>query len=125
MAATRPEACDALFEQHLNAGELDALVALYEDGATLLPEPGTVVTGRTAIREALGSLIAAGARIRMSVTHVLRSGDDLAVLYNDWSGTVTNDEGQQVAIAGQAIEVVRRQPDGRWLYAVDDPFARG
>jgi len=26
---------------------------------------------------------------------------------------------------GKAVEVVRRQPDGRWLFAIDDPFGRG
>jgi uncharacterized protein (TIGR02246 family) len=125
MAATSPEACDELFERHLNAGDLDALVALYEESATLLPEPGVLLTGRSAIREALSAFVAAGAQVRMTVTQVVRAGDDLAVLYNDWSGTAKNDDGERVSIAGQAIEVVRRQADGGWLFAVDDPYGRG
>ncbi len=28
-------------------------------------------------------------------------------------------------LAGKAIEVVRRQADGTWRFAIDDPYARG
>src|SRR5262245_34084730 len=40
MSARTPEECDTLFERHLNAGDLDALVGLYEPGATLVMAPG-------------------------------------------------------------------------------------
>ena len=37
MASPRSaEECDALFERHMNTGDLDALVALYEPNATLV-----------------------------------------------------------------------------------------
>jgi uncharacterized protein (TIGR02246 family) len=125
MTARTPEECDALFERHLNAGDLDALVALYEPGATLVPSPGAMAVGHAAIREALAGFVAAKAQLRLNVGHVLRSGDDLAVLYDDWSGHFTDPDGERVEIAGQAIEVVRRQPDGGWRFALDDPYGRG
>jgi ketosteroid isomerase-like protein len=28
-------------------------------------------------------------------------------------------------MTGQSVEVVRRQPDGRWLFAIDLPFGTG
>jgi uncharacterized protein (TIGR02246 family) len=125
MAARTPEECDALFERHLNAGDLDALVALYEPGATLVPTPDEKAVGHAAIREALGAFIAAQAQMRLTVGHVLRAGDDLAMLYDDWSGHYTDADGARIDVAGQAIEVVRRQPDGTWRFAIDDPYARG
>jgi hypothetical protein len=27
-------------------------------------------------------------------------------------------------LSGKAIEVCRRQPDGTWLFVIDDPYAR-
>jgi len=27
-------------------------------------------------------------------------------------------------VKGKSMEVVRRQPDGTWLFAIDDPWAR-
>src|SRR5262245_18619067 len=125
MTARTPEECDALFERHLNAGDLDALVALYEPTATLVASPGEVSVGHAAIRDALGSFIAAKAQLHLEIGLVLRSGDHLAVLYNDWNGHYTDPDGARVEVAGQAMEIVRRQPDGSWRFAVDDAYARG
>ena len=55
MPARNPEELDRLFSEALNSGNLEALVALYEPQATLTPEPGHVVTGTQAIREALSA----------------------------------------------------------------------
>ena len=125
MPATTPEACDALFGQHVNAGDLDALVGLYEPDAVLAAQPGEAPSvGHAAIRETLGGLIAMKAHIVMKVVQTYRTGD-VAVLYNDWHGTITGPDGQPVRMEGKALEVVRRQADGTWRFAVDDPYARG
>jgi uncharacterized protein (TIGR02246 family) len=125
MPAHTPQECDELFGRHLNAGDLDALAALYEPQASLVGQDGTVAQGSTAIREGLAGFIAMQPRITMNVTKVVRAGDDLAILYNDWSLAAKGPDGKAVTMAGKAIEVVRRQRDGSWLFAVDDPFARG
>jgi uncharacterized protein (TIGR02246 family) len=124
MAARTPEECDTLFERHLNAGDLDALADLYEPDAVLVPNPGEAAIGREAIREALGAFIAAKAEIHLRVGQVLRAGD-VAMIYGDWGGHFTDPEGALVEIAGESIEVVRRQPDGTWRFVLDDPYARG
>jgi len=49
----------------------------------------------------------------------------LAVLYNEWSGSMKGPDGQLMALAGKATEVVRRQADGTWRFIVDDPRMRG
>src|SRR5215475_14330049 len=125
MAAKTPEECDALFERHLNAGDLDALVDLYEPTATLVPSPGETAVGHEAIRDSLGGFVAAKASLRLQVGQVLHAGDDLALLYSDWSGHFIDPDGARVEIAGQSVEVVRRQPDGTWRFALDDPYGRG
>jgi ketosteroid isomerase-like protein len=56
----------------------------------------------------------------MNVTRTARAGEDLVVLYNEWILSAGGNE-----MKGKAIEIVRRQPDGTWLFAIDDPFARG
>ena len=78
-----------------------------------------------AIQEALGGLIAQKARLTLTVAQVLRAGDDLAVLYGNWSGHYTDPDGARVETAGQSVEVVRRQADGSWRFVIDDPFGRG
>jgi uncharacterized protein (TIGR02246 family) len=125
MSARTPEDCDRLFGEYLNAGDLERLVALYEPRASLVQQDGSAATGTAALRDALGGFVAMKPRIRMNVTRVVRAGDDLAVLYNDWSLRAQGPDGNPLEMTGKAIEFVRRQPDGTWRFAVDDPFARG
>jgi uncharacterized protein (TIGR02246 family) len=124
MKPRTPEECDELFARHLNAGDLDGLVNLYEPRAVLVQQDRSVAAG-TAVREGLAGFVAMKPRITMNVIQVVRVGDDLAALYNDWSLTATGPDGASVSMSGKAIELTRRQSDGSWLFALDDPFARG
>ncbi|SRR5579862_3930803 len=125
MPARSPEDCDRLFAECASSGDLKGLVALYESRASLVRVDGGVATGHDAIRQSLGELTAMQPRLRMNIVKVVKAGDDLAVLYNDWSMSGKDPGGQPLEMSGKAIEVVRRQADGTWLFAVDDPFARG
>ena len=116
-----PVALDRAFEVALNAGDLDALMALYEPAAALMPMPGQVVVGANAVREALAGFVAMKPVIRTSGRLVARTGD-LALLANDWKLDATGADGKPVAMAGSAIEIARRQADGNWLFVMDIPF---
>lgn len=120
-----PEAADRMFGERMNAGDLNGLVALYERGATLVRQDGTSATGHDAIRAELSGILAAKPHIVMNVKTVRRGGNNVALLYNDWHGTATEPGGKPIQINGCATEVVRRQPDGRWLFVIDDPDGRG
>lgn len=119
--AKEPTDVDRLFEDRLNAGDLDGLVALYEPGGTLVRGDGSPATGPPAIRAELEPLLAAKPRGTLNVVHVVPGGD-LALLYNEWKMTLTGPDGRPAEIAGRAVEVVRRQPDGTWRFVVDDPY---
>ena len=124
MAAKNPEDVERLFEERVNAGDLEGVLALYEPGATLVRPEGDV-TGAAAVRAFWSQLLAAKPRVQTQVTKVVRVGDDLAVLYNEWSGSMRGQDGQPTALAGKATEVARRQADGTWRFIVDDPRMRG
>jgi uncharacterized protein (TIGR02246 family) len=124
MNARTPEDTDRLFAEALNAGKLDDLVALYEPQATLMPSPGKLVAGTTAIRESLASFLAG--KPRMSLTpRLVAQGGDVAVVTAKWELSVTGPDGKPATMTGQSVEVVRRQADGRWLFAIDLPFGVG
>jgi uncharacterized protein (TIGR02246 family) len=125
MTARTPEDCDRLFAEHVNAGDLEALLALYEPGCTLVRADGDAATGHAAIREVLGRLVAMRPTIRTEIVKVVRTGGDLAIVYNDWSMAAKRADGTPIERSGKALEVVRRQADGTWRFAIDDPFARG
>ena len=124
MPARSPEDCDRLFAKHANAGDLDALVALYEHEATFVTRDRRIVKGQAAIRDELAGLLAMNPRMRMKVTEVVPAGGDLAVLYNDWSMRADGPDGERIDATGRAFELVRCQTDGTWLFVVDEPFAR-
>jgi uncharacterized protein (TIGR02246 family) len=107
------------------AGDLDAVVALYEPGGVLVALDGLVTAGHAAIRDALSQLAAMRPRMTMNLTRVVRTPTDLAVVYNDWNLSAVDAEGRPATMQGRAIEVSRRQADGTWLFVLDDPFARG
>jgi len=122
MAARRPEEVDQLFAQAFSAGDLEALVALYEPAAMLVPQSGQLATGREAIRDALQGLLTLCGEFRMEVKSVVETSD-LALVRADWSLVGTAPGGCLVNLSGRAAEIVRRQPDGTWLYVIDNPFA--
>ena len=125
MPARTPADCDRLFEEHVNAGEVEAVVAMYEEGGSLVRHDGGVATGHAAIRGVITRLVAVQPTLRNDVVRVIQDGEDLALVYNDWRMAAKGRDGKPIERAGKAIEVVRRQADGTWRFAIDDPYARG
>lgn len=121
MALGRPEDTHQAFMDRFNAGDLDGLVALYTPDATLVPQPGQVVSGHAAIREALQGFLAVKGRIELDTTYAVASGD-IALLRSAWRLTGTGPDGQPLAMAARSNEVARRQADGGWLIAIDHPY---
>jgi ketosteroid isomerase-like protein len=86
MPATEPAQMHGLFEQAFNAGDIEALMALYEPDAALVPQPGAIAEGSAAVRESLRWFLDRGGRISLETKLVLRVGD-LAYLANRWALT--------------------------------------
>jgi uncharacterized protein (TIGR02246 family) len=122
-AARKPEDCDRLFAERVNAGDIDGVLALYEDRACYVLHDG-VATGAAAIRPVVEGIIASGAQLECDVKRVVRAGEGLALLYNDWRLTMGGDEDLAIERTGRALELVRRQADGTWRFVIDDPYGR-
>jgi uncharacterized protein (TIGR02246 family) len=118
-----PEDCDRVFASCVKARDLDGLMALYEPEAQYVRRDGTVVVGQAAIRALLQGLTTVATEIEMNVVRVVAL-NGIALVYNDWKSKTASEDGRVRESAGKAIEVVRRQPDGRWLFVIDDPFGR-
>ena len=58
MPATTPEQIHRLFEEAFNAGDLDALMELYETDAALIAQPGSIASGGEQARAALQGFLA-------------------------------------------------------------------
>lgn len=111
------------FTDHLNVGELDSVMALYEPQASLVQRSGETLIGRDKIRPVLAELVRTKTRLDYRVVRVI-TVDDVAVLYTDFQGTTLDAAGEPLAIVNHAVEVLRRQSDGSWKLIVGDPNGR-
>jgi uncharacterized protein (TIGR02246 family) len=124
MPARTPEEAPLLFARAFAAGDLDSAVALYEPEAAFVARPGEVVTGTEAIREALSGFLALGPIFDLEVKKVFRAGD-IALCFDEWTLTGTGPVGETISMSGQASGVLRQQPDGSWLFVIDNPHGPG
>ncbi len=97
------------------------MVALYEKDAVLVAGAGRTVTGQSAIREAYQGYLATRTRMTLETVAAFESGG-LALLHGRWSRRGKGPDGAEIHITGRNSEVVRRQPDGTWLFLIDNPF---
>ena len=124
MPAYTPEEAPQLWAETFIAGDLDALVELYEPDATLVAQPGEVVEGTEAIREALRAFLATQPTFNLEVRKVLQTGD-IALSFADWTLRGTGTDGEPIEMAAQTSDVLRRQADGTWRFAIDNPYGSG
>jgi uncharacterized protein (TIGR02246 family) len=111
------------FTKRLNAGDLEAALALYEPEARFVTRSGDTLVGHDRIRDVLAGLIRAKTNFQSRVVRAVTVGD-IALLYSDFEGTTVDATGKTVESRSHAIEVLRRQPDGAWKLIVGDPNGR-
>jgi hypothetical protein len=106
-AAKDPNDLERFFVERANAGDVDGLVALYEPGAVIDCGNGKVVVGLEQIREFFVAFVADRPRLAPSTQAPPLCGADLALTSSRLgNGDIT-------------AEIARRQPDGTWLWVVD------
>jgi len=115
MSAHEPAEASRLFESLFAAGDLEALMALYEDDA-VFPTPHGISTGQVAIRATLKAYLDSGAKLAFGESLVFVAGD-LALMHTPWTMTMPDGSSPE----GATAEVVRRQGDGSWKYVIDNP----
>ena len=80
MPADTPEEVHELFTKYFSAGDLDAVMSLYEPGATIV-QRDTSVTGHAAIRQALSGFLALKGEFALQLRKTFQS-DDIALLFS-------------------------------------------
>lgn len=110
--AKEPNDLEKFFVQRANAGDVQGLVALYETDAILSDGHDEVATGQDQIRDFFVRFLAARPHFDPSEqARALCSGDIALTSSRLSNGEIT-------------AEIARRQPDGNWLWVVDQ-FALG
>ena len=122
MHATSARQVHELFVERFNAQDADGIIELYEPNAVILP-PGApeVVSGQAGIRAVLDGILALKGKMDNAIVRVIER-EDIAILYSRWTVSGTGPDGNVVTVGGITSDVVRRQTDGRWLFAIDNPL---
>lgn len=120
MSAETPEQLHELFANYFSAGDLDALMSLYEPEAVMIQQAGSPFVGIEAIRSHLASVLALNGQMEIKALSLDLTGG-LALLLSPWTL-----RGQAPAgpfeRAGQTCDLARQQVDGSWLLIVDNPY---
>lgn len=122
--ASTAEEVHELFGIRFQNGDLDGLVALYEPNAIIAPQADQITGGHEGIRSALTAFLALNGNFTTTLNQALH-GDGVALLYSNWEIDAKLPDGTPQNMSGQTSDVVRRQPDGSWLFAIDSPFGGG
>jgi ketosteroid isomerase-like protein len=108
--ALNPEDLARFFVVRANAGDVDGLVALYEPDAVLVDPEGHVMIGTESIRNFYAGLLKGKPTFQAGDQRpALRHGNLALTSSRLMNGTVT-------------AEVARQQPDGTWLWIIDQPI---
>ena len=87
--------------------------------------PGTgtdaVAHGAAGIRETMAGYIGLKPHMDVVVHHTTVSGD-FALCRSQWRITGTDNDGKPIEIHHHGMEVMRRLPNGEWVFFIDHPW---
>ncbi len=116
----------AVIEHMTNAiqkGDIEGVMATYEDTAVISFEPGIPVSGPAVLREMFQGMIAANPRFDFGGSEVIVAGD-IAVHFMPWTMQGTAPDGSQIEQGGLSVAVLRKQTDGSWRMVIDNPHGQ-
>ncbi len=103
------------------AGDIDGILATFEPNGVLIAQPGMPAKGTPALREAFKQFIAINPKITV-IDHEVIQADDIALHSSTWKMSGKTPDGHPIEQSGFSVVVLRKQPDGRWLMVIDNPF---
>ncbi len=121
MRVTKPEDMSRVFATLVEAGDLDALLNLYDANVKYVSRSGQIVEGISEVRNAFQWVLAFKGKFHIENKYCIMNGDT-ALVCAAWRMNGTGAEGRSVDAQGSSTEVLRRHADGTWRYLIDNPF---
>ena len=105
----------------VGAGDMDAIIATFEENGALVGQPGTLAQGTEALRAAFAGFMAINPQIEVHSHEVIQAGD-IALHSSTWTMRGQTPDGHPIEENGFSTVVLRRQESGEWLMVIDNPF---
>jgi ketosteroid isomerase-like protein len=115
MQIEKPELLVEQLDKAFNEGDLEALLAFYEETAVVVVEPGQTACGVVELRAFFSRILQTGLSARQLKTYILQA-DGVALFVSRW--ILKGDPERQFV----ATSVFRKQQDGGWKVLIDNPF---
>ena len=100
-------------------------MACYEPQACFVLKSGHAARGIVELREMFRATFSYKPDLKLDVRKIISAGDDLVNLVLavvEWKSKAVSSSGEAKVWAGTATDIVRRQPDGTWKLALDNPY---
>ena len=121
-ARSTPEELLALLGQHIDARDIDAILSIHEPSAGIVEWTGALAKGDDEIRRVYTEFFATKPNLKVNARQIIEI-DDVAVILGDYTLEFLGRNGKTINTSGKFGDIVRRQPDGKWLYLLDNPWA--
>lgn len=121
LGSPRPEDIYPALAAALNAGDIDAALALYEPGAVFVTSTGESAVTPEAMRAEFQAVVDSKTTISGEAVKVISAGD-LALVFVAWQTSSPGPSGTPIELEGISTDVLRRQADATWLSVVDNPI---
>ena len=105
----------------VSAGDMEGILATFEPNGVLVGQPGMPAMGTPALREAFKQFMTIEPKITVT-SHEVIQADDIALHSSTWKMSGKAPDGSPIEQNGFSVVVLRKQPDGRWLMVIDNPF---
>lgn len=116
---TSPDQAHALFAKAMNEKNLEQLCAMYADDAVMVLRSGNLkVQGKSTIRKVFTEMIAALESLELDIIYQVRS-EDTVLFRSKYRSVYHTSDGVKHDVVSSGIEVLRKQPDGTWLFTID------
>ena len=112
----------ALLGRLMEARNIDAIMAIHEEDAAMVEWGGGVARGDSNIRQVYADFFESDPILKVRALQIVEAGG-VAIILGDYTLDYTNENGNIVSVDGKFGDMVRKQPDGSWLYLLDNPYA--
>ncbi|MEO3416976.1 DUF4440 domain-containing protein [Roseovarius sp. CAU 1744] len=101
--------------------DIDKVMSTYEPNAVIMFEPGVGLSDEEAIRQGFTEFASLNPSFTYGEHQVVVAGD-VGLHISPWKMNGTTPDGNPMELGGLSVAVLRKQPDGKWLMVIDNPY---
>ena len=110
------------YKTAFNAGDVEGTLNSYTEHGVTVVERGMALSKSGDLREALSDYFkTARPHVEFDYRHTYVAGD-IALVVTEWTLDEHDENGELVRAQGQATDVLTRDTDGEWRFAIDNRF---